>query len=411
MSRQDFPRDRLFWPLFWAVLIHLLLLSLLFVSFSSKPELPPARPIVKATLYQLESQNMATQVTPHKIAGEAEQTRTQDLDRERLEQQKREQEHEQAVAQRRAEEERRQAARREAAQQQAAARAERERQQQLAAEKQAAEEQRRQVVEQQRKAAEEKRQAEQRAAEQKKLDMQRAEAARLKAAEEARARAAAERKKAEETRQQAEAERKRQEEQQREAERKRQAEAQKAAEAKKQAEAKARAEAERKKAEEAKRQAEAERKKREAEQAARVAAEQAREAQRRAEEDQRAAALAELLGDGPVQRQATAATQQSEQQRGEIDSHFRQLIIQNWSRPASARNGMQVDLDVEFLADGTISRVVIARSSGDVAFDNSALAAVRNIARVREIQNLDRASYEQFYRKRRLKFRPEDLSQ
>lgn len=361
MERQPQTRDKLFWPIIWALTIHVVLISLLFVSFSRTPELPPSRPLVKATLYQLESQNMATTQTQEKIAGEAEKTRTQDYAQEQLEQKKREQE-QAAAARRKAEEERKVAAQK----------AEQEKQQAQAAA--------------QKKQAEEKAAAERKAAEQRKLELQKAEAARLKAAEEAKA-------KAEEARRKAEAEKKKLAEQQKaEAERKK-------------------AEEQRKLAEEQRKKAEAEKKKRDAEQAAKVAAEKAREAERRAQEDRTAAALAELLGDGEPQRQATAGDRQGEQQMGRIDDLIVQLVSQNWSRPDAARNGMQVVLDVEFLADGTISRVVVARSSGNPAFDNSALAAVRSVARVREIQNLDRATYERFYRKRSMAFRPEDLSQ
>ncbi|MFB1010404.1 MAG: cell envelope integrity protein TolA [Thiopseudomonas sp.] len=383
MDRFPQQKDPLFWPAVWAVAIHVALLSLLFVSFSSTPELPPARPIVKATLYQLESQNMATTQTQHKIAGEAEQTRTRDYAQEQLEQKKRDQERE-AAAQRKAEEERQVAMRQAEQQRQAEQKAEQERKQQAE----------QKLADERQKAAEQKRLAEQKAAEQKKLELQKAEAARLKAVEEAKARAEAERKKAEELKKKAEADRKKAEEQKQKAE----------AERKKAEEQKQKAEAERKKAE-------ADKKKREAEQAAKVAAEKAREAERRATEDRTAAALAELLGDGPTQRQSTVADRQGEQQAGRMDDLIVQLVSQNWSRPDAARNGMQVVLDVEFLPDGTISRVVIARSSGNPAFDNSALAAVRNVARVRELQSLDRATYERFYRKRSMAFRPEDLSQ
>ncbi len=383
MDRFPQQKDPLFWPAVWAVAIHVALLSLLFVSFSSTPELPPARPIVKATLYQLESQNMATTQTQHKIAGEAEQTRTRDYAQEQLEQKKRDQERE-AAAQRKAEEERQVAMRQAEQQRQAEQKAEQERKQQAE----------QKLADERQKAAEQKRLAEQKAAEQKKLELQKAEAARLKAAEEAKARAEAERKKAEELKKKAEADRKKAEEQKQKAE----------AERKKAEEQKQKAEAERKKAE-------ADKQKRDAEQAAKVAAEKAREAERRAQEDRTAAALAELLGDGPTQRQSTVADRQGEQQAGRMDDLIVQLVSQNWSRPDAARNGMQVVLDVEFLPDGTISRVVIARSSGNPAFDNSALAAVRNVARVRELQSLDRATYERFYRKRSMAFRPEDLSQ
>ena len=339
MRHNPQPREKLFWPVVWALGIHVLLLSLLFVSFSSTPDLPPARPLVKATLYQLESQNRATSQTTQKIAGEAEKTRTQDRAEEQLEQKKREQE---AAARQKAEQERKMAA---------------------------------QKAEQEKRQAEQKKAAEQKAAEQRKQEQQKAEAARLKAAQEAKAKAEAERKKAEEQKKQAEAERKRKAEEQ------------------------------------ARQKAEAEKKKREAEQAAKVAAEKAREAERKAQEDRRAAALAELLGDGEPEFQRSVADRHGEQDAARLDDLIVQLVSQNWSRPDSARNGMLVEVQVEFLADGTISHVILSRSSGSPAFDNSALAAVRNVARVREIQNLDRATYERFYRKRIMAFRPEDLSQ
>lgn len=352
--RQPQPSQGYFWPVVWALSIHALLLAFLFVSFASIPELPPSRPVVKATLYQLESQNSATSQTNQKIAGEAEKTRTPNYDQEQLEQKKREQERE-AAARRQAEQERKVAA-------------------------QQAEEQKKAVAQAAaQKAAEEKKAAEQKLAEQKKLELQKAEAARLKAAEEAKAKAEAERKKAEEQKKKAEAERK-------------------------QAEEKKRAE------EQARQKAEAERKKREAEQAAKAAADKAREAERRAQEDRKAAALADLLGDGEPQFQRSVADRQGAQDIGRLDDLIVQLVSENWNRPESARRGMLVELQVEFLPDGTISQVSLVRSSGNSAFDNSAIAAVRNVVRVREIQSLDRAAYERDYRKRKMAFRPEDLS-
>lgn len=364
--RQPQTHKSYFWPVVWAVAIHALLLAFLFISFASMPELPPARPIVKATLYQLESQNRASSQTAQKIAGEAEQTRTPNYDQEQLEQKKQQQDLE-AAAKRRAE--------------QAAQRAEQARQQ--AAQK-AAEEQKRQAAE--------KQAADKKASEQKKLEQQKAEQARLKAAAEAKAKAEADKKKAEEAEKKAQAERKKAEEQKKlEAERKK-------------------AEDDKKKAEQARQKAEADKKKREAEAAAKQAAEKARDAQRRAEEERKAAALADLLGDGEPQFQRSVADRQGDQDAARLDDLIVELVSRNWSRPESARRGMLVELMVDFLPDGTISQVSLVRSSGNAAFDNSAIAAVRNVVRVRELQSLDRATYERLYRKRKMAFRPEDLS-
>ncbi|WP_165679183.1 cell envelope integrity protein TolA, partial [Metapseudomonas otitidis] len=68
------PSESYFWPTVWAVGLHALIFGMLFVSFAFTPELPPARPIVQATLYQLKSQSQATTQTNQKIAGEAKKT-------------------------------------------------------------------------------------------------------------------------------------------------------------------------------------------------------------------------------------------------------------------------------------------------------------------------------------------------
>ena len=77
-----------FWPVLWAVTLHALMFALLFISFSRTPDLPPARPIVQATLYQMKSQSQATSKTQQKIAGEAQKTAAKEYEIEQLEQRK-----------------------------------------------------------------------------------------------------------------------------------------------------------------------------------------------------------------------------------------------------------------------------------------------------------------------------------
>ena len=86
------PSEKLFWPVVWAVALHAMLFALLFVSVSNTPDLPPARPVIKATLYQLQSQSQATTQTNQKIAGEAAKTSAQRYEAEQLAQKKVEQE-------------------------------------------------------------------------------------------------------------------------------------------------------------------------------------------------------------------------------------------------------------------------------------------------------------------------------
>ncbi|WFC61607.1 cell envelope integrity protein TolA [Pseudomonas sp. REST10] len=305
-----------FWPIVWAVGLHVLMFAMLFVSFAFSPELPPARPVVQATLYQLKSQSQATTQTTQKVAGEAQKTSAPQFETERLEQKKAE---EQKVA------------------------------------------------------------AAKKAEEQKKAEQAKAEAAKAEAAKKAEAEKVAEQKR------QADIAKKRAEE-----------------EAKK----KAAEEAKKKAAEEAKKKAAAAEaaKKKAAEDAKKKAAE---DAKRKAAEEQKAAALAELLSDNVQNQQALAETH-GDQVAGNLDDLIIKLITENWQRPMSARRGMSVELLIQMLPDGTVTNASVSRSSGDAAFDSSAVAAVRNVGRIPEMQQLDRATFDRLYRQRRVIFKPED---
>ncbi|WP_322978694.1 cell envelope integrity protein TolA [Pseudomonas sp. C11] len=329
MQQTERPQsESYFWPIVWAVGLHVLMFAMLFVSFAFSPELPPARPVVQATLYQLKSQSQATTQTTQKIAGEAQKTSAPQFETERLEQKKAEE-------------------------------------QKVAAAKKAEEQ----------KKADEARKAEQ----------AKAEAAKAEAAKKAEAEKAAEQKR------QADIAKKRAEEE---------AKKKAAEDAKK----KAAEDAKKKAAEEAKKKAAAEAAKKKAAEDAKKKAEAAK---RKAAEDQKAAALADLLSDN-VQNQQALADTHGDQVAGSLDDLIINLITQNWQRPMSARRGMSVELLIQMLPDGTITNASVSRSSGDAPFDNSAVAAVRNVGRIPEMQQLDRATFDSLYRQRRVIFKPED---
>ncbi|MBK3807611.1 cell envelope integrity protein TolA [Stutzerimonas stutzeri] len=329
-QRDSSPSQSYFWPTVLAVGLHVIIFGLLFVSFSMTPELPPSKPIVQATLYQLKSQSQATTQTNQKIAGEAKKTAAKQYEAEQMEQRKIEQ------------------------QKQAAAKA---------AEQKKAEEARKAEAA---KAAADKAAAAKKAEEAKKVEQQKqAEIAKKKAAEELAKKKAAE-------------------------------------EAKK----KAAEEAKKKAAEEAKKKAAAEAaKKKTAEEAKKKAA---AEAARKAAEDKKAQALAELLSDTTERQQAMADTH-GDQVAGNFDDLIRLRAAEGWTRPPSARNNMTVQLQVNMLPDGTITNVSVSRSSGDVPFDNSAVAAVKNIGRLTEMQGLSPQEF-QPYRSFKMTFTPEDLA-
>lgn len=314
--------------------------AMLFVSFAMTPDLPPARPVVQATLYKLKSQSKATVQTNQKIAGEAVKTKAPTNQTEQLEQKKSEQDKLEVA---KAAEEAKAEAKAEAV-------------------KEAA--------------------AKQEAAETKKVE-EAAKAAEIKEL------ADVAKKKSEEEKKKAEAE----------------AQKKKAADdAKKK---KAEDDAKKKAAEEAKKKSAEADKKKAADAAKKKTAAEA--SKRKAAEDKKAQALADLLSDSTDYQQALADTQ-GDEVAGSLDDLIVKLVSDNWSRPPSARNGMSVEVLIEMLPDGTITNASVARSSGDSAFDGSAVSAVRKVGRIPEMQQLDRATFDQLYRQRRAVFKPEDLS-
>tara|TARA_B100001059_G_scaffold150163_2_gene150019 strand:- start:673 stop:1713 length:1041 start_codon:yes stop_codon:yes gene_type:complete len=201
-------------PLLKAVGLHLLVAILLFASFSSAPEFEPAKPIVQATLVQLDSMSPSTTPTDQKIAGEAQQSRSPRADEEALEKQREQQQAAEAARAEQAE----QARQAQAEAQRKAAEAERQAEaeaEQKAADAAAAAERRQ--AEEARKAAEAQAARERAAAEAERKKAE--EEARRKAQEEARRKAAeeAERKAAQEAERRREQERVAREQREREA--------------------------------------------------------------------------------------------------------------------------------------------------------------------------------------------------
>ena len=84
-----------------------------------------------------------------------------------------------------------------------------------------------------------------------------------------------------------------------------------------------------------------------------------------------------------------------------------QRLVANWSRPPSARNGMQAKLQVDLVPTGDVVAVIVLESSGNDAFDRSAQAAVRKSRRF-EVP-MKAAIFEKYFRRFTLLFRPEDL--
>ncbi len=88
---------------------------------------------------------------------------------------------------------------------------------------------------------------------------------------------------------------------------------------------------------------------------------------------------------------------------------IQQLVQENWSRPPSARNGMQTVLRITMLPTGEVTDVAIVQSSNDPAFDRAAESAVYRAAPFRELQSLPIKIFNENFRSLALTFKPEDL--
>ncbi|GHD22816.1 hypothetical protein GCM10007052_34810 [Halioglobus japonicus] len=88
---------------------------------------------------------------------------------------------------------------------------------------------------------------------------------------------------------------------------------------------------------------------------------------------------------------------------------IQRTVINYWSRPPSARNGMEAVLIVQLVPTGEVVSVRLERSSGNSAFDRSAMNAVEKAGSFPELKNLPANEFEKNFRRFRLLFRPEDL--
>lgn len=130
------------------------------------------------------------------------------------------------------------------------------------------------------------------------------------------------------------------------------------------------------------------------------------------------AKAAEIRRQQQAQAALMAAAQEEEEfEQAESDAEvaesyiamLKQVIENNWSRPLSARNGMQAELLIQLVPTGEIVSVNIVQSSGDAAFDRSAENAVKRIGRFDELQGMPGEVFERYFRKLRFRFKPEDL--
>ena len=268
-----------------------------------------------------------------------------------------------------------------------------------------AEEKREAEAEKQRQQEEARRAAEQKAKEE--AQRRQAEQERKQQQAQAREKEAQQAREAEAARQKAEAEEKARERRKAEEEKRQQEEARRKAEEEK------RRQEEQRKLEEQRKREEAERRQREEE--ARKEAERKRlEAERRLREQQleaqaeRAAQAREE--EARLQQQAAAARARETQMLSESEKYqalIRERLSQAWYPPSSATEEMTARLQITLLPTGELAGVKLVSSSGNTAFDNSALSAVQSLNRY-PIPD-ERDTFERYFRQFTIEFNPRRL--
>ena len=88
-------------------------------------------------------------------------------------------------------------------------------------------------------------------------------------------------------------------------------------------------------------------------------------------------------------------------------ANIQDRIVRKWSRPPTARNGMVCVLRVVLLPTGEVLQASVEESSGNEAFDNSAVRAVFRASNLPVPE--DNFLFEKSFREFTLLFRPDDL--
>jgi colicin import membrane protein len=133
------------------------------------------------------------------------------------------------------------------------------------------------------------------------------------------------------------------------------------------------------------------------------------EPRKRMTAEELAAISREELADAIADEDSRSVAVTAEEMSASYAALIRDTVVNYWSRPPSARNGMEALLAIQLVPTGEIVSVTVVRSSGSAAFDRSAMNAVEKAGSFPELRNLPPREFEQTFRRFQLLFRPEDL--
>ena len=109
-------------------------------------------------------------------------------------------------------------------------------------------------------------------------------------------------------------------------------------------------------------------------------------------------------------RKVQENAEREQESQDEVDEYsilIRQAIERSWVKPASVRESLQVTLRIAMLPGGEVFSVDVVTSSGNNAFDRSAIVAVQR-AHILPVPK-DRDIFDRNFRKLLLVFNPDDF--
>ena len=110
-----------------------------------------------------------------------------------------------------------------------------------------------------------------------------------------------------------------------------------------------------------------------------------------------------------ARKQADAKAENEELQANSYRQVIQKRLSQNWSRPPSARRGMEATIRLQLVPTGRVVGVTVLNSSGDVAFDRSVEQAAFKAAPFEELQSMPPPLFESKFRQVDVLFSPQDL--
>ena len=141
----------------------------------------------------------------------------------------------------------------------------------------------------------------------------------------------------------------------------------------------------------------------------RLAEEQRRRDEQAAAEEAERKRIETEFAEALAAEQAEINAQEDERVANSYRQLIQQRLSQNWSRPPSARLGMETLIRIRLVPTGRIVGVTILTSSGDTAFDRSVEQAALKVEQFVELQGMKPDLFERKFRQVDVAFSPEDL--